>query len=186
MTKHILIAAAALTATLGVGLAYTHTLANPGHGHHGEHTPTTATPEVPSDDAADRGHGDDAHGHHSTLEIPAHQPVPTVTLTAHPDPVSGWNLEVETEHWVFAPERVNQSSLTTEGHAHLYVNGEKITRLYGHWFYLPSLPSGEHTLTVGLNANGHEDLVHGGQPIEATVTIAAPESSAAPNPSSHQ
>ncbi|MDA0265404.1 MAG: hypothetical protein O2890_02785 [Cyanobacteria bacterium] len=173
MRKNVLIAAAALTTTLGIGLVHTlHTQANPGHGHHGEHTPTT-TPAASTDAATDaQGHG--AHGHHGNLEIPADQPVPTVTLTAHPDPVSGWNLEVQTEHWTFAPERVNQSSLTTEGHGHLYVNGEKMTRLYSTWTYLPSLPPGENRLTVGLNANGHEGLTHNGEPIEATVVVDVP------------
>lgn len=180
MRKKLLIAAAALTATLGSGVAYTlHTHANPGHhGHHEEHaTPASSDPEA--DHGSHGGHGDDhgghgAHGHHGTLAIPADQPIPTVTLVAHPDAVGGWNLEVQTTHWDFAPERVNQSSLTTEGHAHLYVNGEKLTRLYSTWFYLPSLPSGEHTLTVGLNANGHEGLTHNGEAIEATVTVEAP------------
>jgi hypothetical protein len=96
-------------------------------------------------------------------------------LTVSPDPVGGWNLQIQTQHWAFAPERVNQSSLTTEGHAHLYLNGEKLTRLYSNWYYLPSLPPGEHTLTVGLNANGHEALMHQGTPIQDSVTITVTE-----------
>jgi hypothetical protein len=173
MKKKILLASTALTATLGLGLAHTlHTQADPGH--HGDHTPA-ATPESAHGNS-EPGHSADDHGsgHHGTLAIPADQPVPTVTLTAHPDPVRGWNLEVQTAHWAFAPERVNQSSLTTEGHAHLYVNGEQVTRLYSTWSYLPSLPPGEHTLTVGLNANGHEGLTHDGAPIEATVIVEVP------------
>lgn len=118
------------------------------------------------------GHGD--HGDHGALEIPADQPVPTISLTVTPDPVGGWNLEVQTENWTFAPEHVNQANVPAEGHAHLYINGEKLTRIYSNWHYLPSLPPGEHTLTVGLNANSHETLMHNGQPIEASVTMMIP------------
>lgn len=175
MQKNRLMATAALTATLGFGLVYTfHNQAS--SGHHGDHAPA-AVPESPTHGTTDHGHSDHNHGdhgHHGTLAIPADQPLPTVTLVAHPDSVSGWNLEIQTEHWGFAPERVNQSSLTTEGHAHLYVNGEKVTRLYSTWTYLPSLPSGEHTLTVSLNANGHEELTHDGAPIESRVVVAVP------------
>jgi len=130
--------------------------------------------------AADASHGDghgDSHSDHShpgSIEVPAGQSVPTVTLTVEPDPVSGWNLHIQTENWAFAPEQVNQTSLPTEGHAHLYVNGEKVTRIYSQWYHLPSLPPGEHRLTVGLNANGHETLTHNGEPIEASVTVTVP------------
>lgn len=68
--------------------------------------------------------------------------------------------------------------MTTEGHAHIYLNGEKLTRVYSEWYYIPSLPPGEHTLTVGLNANGHEALMCNGEPIEASVQVTVPEASA--------
>lgn len=116
---------------------------------------------------------DHAHG---TLEIPPGQPVPTVNLVVHPDARRGWNLEVQLTNFAFAPERVNQISVPTEGHAHLYVDGSKIARLYGNWYYLESLPPGRHEITVSLNANGHEALTHNGQPIESTVAIDVPHS----------
>lgn len=127
---------------------------------------------------ADSGHHPPSQemgdSHHSTLEIPANQPVPTVTLVAHPDPVQGWNLEVQTTDFRFAPEHVNQANRLGEGHAHLYINGEKTSRIYSAWLHLPQLPSGRYEITVGLNANGHEVLTHNGQPIESTVVIDVP------------
>ncbi len=110
---------------------------------------------------------------HGMIEVPANQPLPTVKLIAHPDARQGWNLEVQVTNFKFAPDHVNQASVTTEGHAHLYVDGEKITRLYGNWYYLGSLPPGKHEITVALNANGHESLVHNGEPIQASVTVEA-------------
>ncbi len=135
-----------------------------GHGAH----------EAPqADDLTQAG---DGHGgmHHGVLEIPEGQPVPEVKLTVEPDTMRGWNLQVEVSDFAFAPERVNQASLVTEGHAHLFINGEKITRLYGSWYYIPSLPAGDHELRVELNGNGHETLTAEGQPIEATVNIEVP------------
>jgi hypothetical protein len=90
--------------------------------------------------------------------------------------VAGWNLQVQTANWEFAPAAVNTTSNLTEGHGHLYINGEKVTRIYSEWYHLPSLPPGEHVLTVGLNANGHEMLMHDGAPIEASVTVNVPAS----------
>lgn len=109
--------------------------------------------------------------HHGKLEIPNGQPVPTVQLVVHPDAKRGWNLEVRVTHFRFAPERVNTTSSPTEGHAHLYIDGKKVTRLYGAWYYLEALPPGNHQLKVALNANGHEALFFQGKPIEATATI---------------
>ncbi|MBE7380679.1 MAG: hypothetical protein F6J95_004640 [Leptolyngbya sp. SIO1E4] len=166
-----LIVTALLATGVGVEIGVSRAGADMGHG---DHTPAPTAEEMPHDGhGAEMPHSD--HGHHGALEVPADQPVPTVTLAVYPDPVAGWNIEAQTENWDFAPERVNQSSITTEGHAHLYLNGEKLTRLYSEWYYQPSLPPGEHTLTVSLNANGHEALMHNGQPIKASVSLTVPQ-----------
>jgi hypothetical protein len=161
MLKNPLFLSLATAVLVGSTTAPSLAHADLGHGGHSPgSTPTEASP--------------DHHHEHATLEIPAGQPVPTVTLRVHLDAVSGWNLEVETTHFRFAPETINQSSLPTEGHAHLYVNGEKIARLYGHWHHLPSLPPGHNEITVSLNANGHEALTHNGANIESTVVVDVP------------
>jgi hypothetical protein len=108
---------------------------------------------------------------HKTMEIPVGLPVPSVDLIVHPDVIRGWNLEVKVSNFRFAPEKINQESNAQEGHAHLYINGEKLTRLYGSWYYLASLNPGQHKITVTLNANGHEELVHNNQRIEDAETI---------------
>lgn len=118
-------------------------------------------------------HAAEAH-EHKALEISPGQPVPTVRLVVHPDAMRGWNLEVNVTNFRFAPERVNTKSLVTEGHAHLYVDGKKVTRLYGSWYYLDGLPPGRHTITVALNANGHEQLMANGKPIAATAIVEVP------------
>lgn len=111
---------------------------------------------------------------HSKREIAAGQPVPTVALDVQPDSMRGWNVHVKTTNFEFAPDRLNQKSAANEGHAHLYLNGKKLTRLYGSWYYLESLPTGTNTLTVTLNTNTHEELFYQGKRIEATQTITVP------------
>ena len=121
--------------------------------------------------------GKDDHHHHKTIEIPAGQPVPSVKLVVTPDPMQGWNVQLKVENFRFAPENINSKSLPTEGHAHLYVDGKKVARLYGSWYHLEKLKPGQHKITVSLNANGHEQLTYRGQPIADSVTIqvAAPQ-----------
>ena len=127
--------------------------------------------QMPERSADGFGHENHEHG---MIEVPANQPMPTVELVVHPDSRQGWNLEIQVTNFRFAPETLNQTSLPTEGHAHLYVNGEKITRIYGGWYYLESLPAGRHEVTVSLNTNTHEVLAHHGEPIESTVVIEVP------------
>ena len=128
------------------------------HGHdHANHEP------------GDTGHND--HHSHDALEIPDGQPVPTIAVIAHPDPMRGWNLEIQTTNFRFTPEDVNQENQPNAGHGHLSINGEKGARVYGSWLHLPELPPGRNEITVSLNANNHQALTHDGQEIEATVVV---------------
>lgn len=127
-------------------------------------------------------HGAGETHSHKTMVIPQGQPAPTVNLDIKPDAMSGWNLQVKVTNFAFAPERINTKGVATEGHAHLYVDGKKVTRLYGPWYYLGNLSPGEHTITVTLNGNGHEDLIYNGKPIQATQMIQVPARSSIPNP----
>lgn len=132
---------------------------------------------------ADMNHG---HGHpmnhspsqshsHEMLEIPASVPTPTLTLVLHPDQKKGWNLEIKTTNFKFEPEQVNQSSKLGEGHAHLYINGQKITRLYSNWYYLETLPSGKHEIMVELNDNQHRILSSQGKAIRQIISVDIPQ-----------
>jgi len=115
-----------------------------------------------------------AEPHHQIREIPAGEPVPSVKLVVHPDTMRGYNLEVQTTNFKFAPEDVNKAAQSGEGHAHLYVNGKKITRLYSSWYYIDNLKPGKNEIRVSLNANNHEALAHKGKMIEATQIVEVP------------
>ncbi|MBP7741418.1 MAG: peptidoglycan-binding protein [Candidatus Pacebacteria bacterium] len=109
---------------------------------------------------------------HKEIDISSWSKVPSVSIVLHEDAMGGWNLEVRPTNFIFAPEHVNGAVVANEGHTHVYINGVKITRLYGPWMYLaPTLfKKGENTVRVTLNANDHSDLELGGELVEASAT----------------
>lgn len=110
--------------------------------------------------------------HHETLvEVPAGSPVPSVSLEVLPDPKSGWNAHIVTNNFRFAPERVSTEHVFGEGHAHIYVDGVKINRVYGNWYHLGVLSEGSHEVRVDLNANDHNPYAVNGVKIDDTVTV---------------
>jgi hypothetical protein len=119
------------------------------------------------------GMTDDGHSHMDmgTVEIADGDPVPTVELIVHEDPKAGWNLQIVTTNFAFAPSHASMEHVAGEGHAHLYVDDVKIGRVYGEWFHLASLEPGDHEVRIALNANDHRALSAGGELIEGTVMI---------------
>lgn len=118
-----------------------------------------------------------ADNHDKIMEIPSGQAVPTIDLVVHQDAMKGYNLEVKVTNFQFAPERINTDAIPGEGHGHIYVNNQKLTRLYGSWYYLENLPPGQNKITVSLNANNHMALAHNGEPISDTEIVNVVESS---------
>lgn len=114
----------------------------------------------------------EGHTHkHSQMDVSTLLNTPSVSLKVKRDEMSGWNIQIEAENFRFAPDHVNQHPVANEGHAHLYVDGKKITRLYGSWFYLTDLSPGPHTLSVTLNANNHAELALHGKPVAASIEV---------------
>lgn len=121
--------------------------------------------------------GDLPHEHstdeHTPIDLTNSNEQPTVELIVHEDPKSGWNLQVITTNFTFSPESASLENTQGEGHAHLYIDGTKITRLYGEWYHLPELTSGMHEITVSLNANDHSPFIVDNQEIADTEMISA-------------
>lgn len=61
-----------------------------------------------------------------------------------------------------------------EGHAHLYVDGQKIARLYGKWYHIEELSPGQHEITVTLNANDHREYAVNGENISTSTIVVVP------------
>ena len=111
-----------------------------------------------------------AHKHDKMIDLSAMANPPSVKLMAMEDTVSGWNLHVQTEHFTFSADQAGGTHKPGFGHAHLYVDGVKLSRLYGEWAHLGGLTPGEHVIRVTLNANSHEALTVGGNMIAADIT----------------
>ncbi len=122
-------------------------------------------------DEAMASHGHGAHDHGKLIALASGPTAPTLDFVVAKDEVGGWNLQVLTTNFRFAPENVNMPHRDGEGHAHLYVNGEKLARLYGPWFHIGSLPSGPAQVTVTLNANDHSGLAVDDTPLSVTKEI---------------
>lgn len=128
------------------------------------------------------GHGDHDHGahHHGAhhhgkpISLPGGPSAPTLEIVISEDSVDGWNLHVRTTNFRFSPEHVNGAHRDGEGHAHLYVNGKKLSRIYGPWFHIGSLQSGLNEVTVTLNANDHRHLEVEGESLSVTETVHVP------------
>ncbi|NVJ68578.1 MAG: hypothetical protein HWE16_18965 [Gammaproteobacteria bacterium] len=110
-------------------------------------------------------HHSHSHHQHGQLEVSGLDKPPKVVIKLHPDAMSGWNLEVITENFEFAPEQVNQPHQPGKGHAHLYIDGKKIGRLYSHWRHINGVATGKHRIKVTLNSNDHQDYTVKGQTV---------------------
>ncbi len=111
------------------------------------------------------------HDHGAALSLAAGPDAPTLKVHVMADPVSGWNLHVLTRNFSFAPDRAGRDHVAGEGHAHVYVNGIKLARLYGPWMHIAKLPEGSVDLKVTLNSNDHRSLAVDGVPVEQIVSV---------------
>jgi len=127
-------------------------------------------------------HGDMSGEHH---DVPA-AIAPTIDLSVTPDAMGGFNVQIKTTNFIWAPENASGMHMDGEGHAHIYVDGEKLGRVYGEWYHLNTksagLSEGIHTVMVDLNGNDHAPYAIEGTPIQAMAEIDVPADQAAQTP----
>ncbi|MDE2920083.1 MAG: hypothetical protein OXR64_09570 [Chloroflexota bacterium] len=104
----------------------------------------------------------------------------SVEVTAEVDPIDGINVHIVPTGFEFAPGRVNQADVDGEGHAHVYVDGEKVGRAYGEWFHLKGVAPGDREIRVTLQTNGHSEYAVGGQTVQALTRLIVPSMPPAP------
>jgi len=131
-----------------------------------------------TDEAATTTHthaaDDPTHMHSTTDLVEAVGPdVPGIVLSVTADPVSGFNLHAECTNLTWAAEKAGFDHVDGEGHAHVYVDGEKVARIYGEWYHLTGLTPGRHEVKVTLNANTHAAYAVDGVEISDSVVIEA-------------
>ncbi|MEM6998137.1 MAG: hypothetical protein AAF413_04470 [Patescibacteria group bacterium] len=126
--------------------------------------------------AGDDASSHDGHSSHGThmkhaLFNVAAADAPSVSISVTEDAKSGWNVQLATDRFEFTPESVNSENVVGEGHAHLYVDGKKVARLYGSTFHYPENFDGTREFRVTLNANDHGEYAVDGQVVEASLDI---------------
>lgn len=122
------------------------------------------------DPAQHQGTHHGAMNHDNPVEVSSATP-PTVAIAVNPDPMAGYNLHVMTDNFSFSPQNASGDNVTGQGHAHVYINGKKLGRLYGNWMHIDALPKGTVEIEVTLNANDHSPLAVNGVLVSATQTL---------------
>jgi hypothetical protein len=112
-----------------------------------------------------------AHDHTEMIEVETDF-APFVDLQVIALDDGGYNVHVQTLNFVFTPQHVGKDAVEGEGHAHLYIDGEKVARIYGEWFYLASLPEDAEMISVSLLSNNHQPLAVEGEEIADMVIVA--------------
>ena len=82
---------------------------------------------------------------------------PTLETAVYADPVSGWN-SIWSPNFTFDAAAAGRENIEGHGHAHVYVNGVKLGRVYGDWYHIGKLPLGRNDVSVSLYANDHSGL----------------------------
>ncbi len=138
--------------------------------HKGHNNNATAT----SKDSSAHDHSKHDHGMLDIATLGENIIAPSIKATITEDSVSGWNLHLELTDFSFTPEKVGltaDANAANEGHAHLYIDGFKFSRIYSNWYHVKKLTPGYHKLEITLNANDHSPLGYKGEAISATLEL---------------
>ena len=93
-------------------------------------------------------------------------PAPTLELNWEDVPTkNGAKLRLETNNFTFSRTDDGAAHVPNEGHAHLYLNGLKLGRLYSNIYQIGALSPGNYTLSVSLNSNDHRPYVSDSGPV---------------------
>jgi len=139
---------------------------------HGAPEPETEMPgtmDMGSMSGAAMEHGSKDHG-------PAASAVPvSQNISAEAAQDGGIHVAINTEGWRWAPVEVNGPNKDGAGHAHIYADGVKLTRVYGNYHYIPALEPGAREIKVSLNSNDHSELTWQGELLESAVSLSVPQ-----------
>ena len=133
-----------------------------------QQTAVSSTPQEHTHEEDTKTHASHSH---EQKDVSESLPVPTVDLIVQEDPVSGWNAQILTTSFTFAPENVSTEDVPGEGHAHIYIDGVKINRVYSQWYHLGELEPGSYEISATLSTNDHKELTIDGQLIEDIETV---------------
>jgi copper(I)-binding protein len=108
--------------------------------------------------------------HSAPFDVPADEPAPKLRVTVTPHG-SGWNVLAEVQDFTFSKSAVDGPHQPGIGHAHLYLNGLKLQRMYGPEARIGALPPGAYEVRVTINTNDHLVYSVDGLPVTAAAEI---------------
>ncbi len=112
------------------------------------------------------------HSMHSTAAMATDNAVPQITLSVGRSPVDdSWNIAVSTTNFTFVNAPAGTPHIHGEGHAHLYLNGLKLQRLYSEQASIGHLLPGSYKVSVTLNTHMHAAYMNEGRPVTAVADI---------------
>jgi len=117
------------------------------------------------------------HGTNKIHEVQKGE-APTIGLDVKKDSTGGFNVHVITTNFRWTPEMASGTHVEGQGHAHVYLAGQKIVRLYNNWFHLNTFQfattPGEQPLRVELVGNDHAPITVNGQQISSELLVDVP------------
>lgn len=128
-----------------------------------------------------QAHTDGAMSVHEITQAVA----PTSALKIQKDPTGGFNVQVVTSNFVWRPEMASMQHVAGEGHAHVFLDGRKIMRIYNPWFHLNTYQfatrSGEQLLSIEFVGNDHAAYTIEGLPVGTEQVVDVAEDEIQPN-----
>lgn len=133
------------------------------------------TDEVVSSPVSDAKASDTMDHAHSMVQIPEGVALPSLRINLSKDAMSGFNLEIGTENFELEPPEAASccNDKVLEGHAHIFINGEKIYRAYSRYIHLPKglFKEGINQVMVSLNDHDHNTWSKGPRMVMSTLVI---------------
>lgn len=156
---------AALTLASAVALAANAASHGDHAGHGASHSPAHKPPKTEHHDGKATG-----HAHTRLMDLaPSRAPQMDIRLTGTPG--EGQSVQLTTTNIRFSKAHADGPHVPGEGHAHLYIDGKKIGRIYVHETRLEPLAPGVHEIRIGLFTNDHAAYAAGGVPVSQRYVV---------------
>ncbi|MGC0408720.1 hypothetical protein RKD31_001963 [Streptomyces sp. SAI-163] len=100
---------------------------------------------------------------------------PEVGIEVQPEDDDSWDVRLSVRDFRFSPGGTEAKAVAGRGVAHLFLDGDLLTRLRGPRYRLPAglVPRGTHQITVRLYADDDTVWAVDGEPVESTADITA-------------
>ena len=111
---------------------------------------------------------------HESIDVPEGVAKPQLSAEVFKDNMSGFNIHIKTKNFTIEPPEFggNKPEIGVQGHAHLYINQEKIGRIYGPYIHIDDakLKKGINVIAVTINNHMHSTYrVEGKEMIVAII-----------------